>query len=147
MWSQPAAPVVDPALRRRRLGRRDAWRLMRGHQEGRLHFLSGRGPRSVVVPYATTDTAVVIELPAYNDALPYLEGRVVSIEVSDHDPDGHQWSVEISGLSRPTPSDPGDEEVSDVIRQWPSALVSRRFLIPTDHVSGSISGDLSPATR
>lgn len=143
MSPQVWAGHCDPELGRRRLRPGAAWNLVRSRREGRLHFLSGRGPRAVVVPYATTDTAVVIELPAYNDALPYLEGSVVDVEVSDQDDDGRQWSVQVSGCPRPTSTDPSQ---SDVIRQWPSALSSRRFLIHADQVNGTITDDADPNT-
>src|SRR5881398_1992537 len=41
------------------------------HQEGRLDYRTGRGPRSLVVRYAVRADAVLVRVPTYNDLLQY----------------------------------------------------------------------------
>lgn len=58
------------------------WRLSR-HQEGRIHYQTGRGPRCLAVTYAVAGDYVLLRLPEFNDVTHYAPGRPVVLEVSD----------------------------------------------------------------
>ena len=49
-------------------------RWLQEHHEGRLGYLSGRGPRSVVVSYAVADDEILMRVPDYNDIAQYAPG-------------------------------------------------------------------------
>jgi hypothetical protein len=56
-----------------------AW--LSNHDEGRLSYLSGRGPRSVVVLYTLADKQIVMCLPDYHEAAHYAPGTDVQLDV------------------------------------------------------------------
>ena len=56
-----------------------AW--LSSHDVGRLSYLSGRGPRSVVVLYELADDEIVMRLPDYHDAAHYAPGAEVRLDV------------------------------------------------------------------
>jgi hypothetical protein len=56
-----------------------AW--LASHDEGRLSYLSGRGPRSVAVLYKLANDNVVMHLPDYHDAAHYAPGTNVRLDV------------------------------------------------------------------
>ena len=49
---------------------------------GTVGYLTGRGPRAVVVNYAVTDDQVVFRLPEYNEICQYAPGREITLNVS-----------------------------------------------------------------
>ena len=51
------------------------------HHEGRLGYVSGRGPRSVVVTYALVGDQILLQVPEYNDITQYAPGAKVSLAV------------------------------------------------------------------
>jgi hypothetical protein len=74
-------------------------RWLQQHHEGRLGYLSGRGPRSVVVSYAVADDQILLQVPDYNDIAQYAPGAQVTLAVD--------------GVVEPTsPSAPEIDEVS-----------------------------------
>lgn len=55
------------------------------HQEGHLHYQTGRGPRSLAVTFAVAGDYVLLRLPEYNDLGHYAPGRPVVLDVPDPD--------------------------------------------------------------
>jgi hypothetical protein len=51
------------------------------HHEGRLGYLSGRGPQSVVVTYALVGDHILLRVPEYNDITQYAPGEKVSLAI------------------------------------------------------------------
>jgi nitroimidazol reductase NimA-like FMN-containing flavoprotein (pyridoxamine 5'-phosphate oxidase superfamily) len=52
------------------------------HSEGQLAYISGRGPRSLVVSYAVTDDQIFFLVPAYNEITQYVPGKQVAFQVA-----------------------------------------------------------------
>jgi hypothetical protein len=65
----------------RRLSPNECRAWLSSHDEGRLSYLSGRGPRSVVVLYSLADRHIVMRLPDYHDAAHYAPGAEVQLDV------------------------------------------------------------------
>ncbi len=69
------------------------------HHEGRLGYLSGRGPRSVVVCYAMAGDRIMLRLPDYNDIVHYAPGSEISLAV-DGTGTTHRETVNVTGPPR-----------------------------------------------
>ena len=65
----------------RRLSAAECRAWLSSHDEGRLSYLSGRGPRSVVVLYELANDKVVMRLPDCHDAAHYAPGTEVRLDV------------------------------------------------------------------
>ena len=91
----PTATAED----QRALTATECRRWIQQHHEGRLGYLSGCGPRSVVVSYAVTGDEILMRVPDYNGIAQYAPGSQVTLAVD--------------GLVEPaSPSKPEIEEVS-----------------------------------
>ena len=66
---------------KRRLSVAECHAWLSSHDVGRLSYLSGRGPRSVVVLYELADDEIVMRLPDYHDAAHYAPGAEVRLDV------------------------------------------------------------------
>ena len=66
---------------KRRLSAAECHAWLSSHDVGRLSYLSGRGPRSVVVLYELADDEIVMRLPDYHDAAHYAPGAEVLLDV------------------------------------------------------------------
>ena len=66
---------------KRRLSAAECHAWLSSHDVGRLSYLSGRGPRSVVVLYELADDEIVMRLPDYHDAAHYAPGAEVRLDV------------------------------------------------------------------
>lgn len=66
---------------KRRLSVTECHAWLSSHDEGRLGYLSGRGPRSVVVLYELADDEIIMRLPDYHDAAHYAPGAEVRLDV------------------------------------------------------------------
>src|SRR5687768_92399 len=86
----PAIRRTDPAgehlTRRRQLTERECRNWRSSHREGRLGYVTGRGPRAVVVNYAMTDEQIVLRLPDYSEIAQYSLGEEVTLEVDGQEP-------------------------------------------------------------
>ena len=54
---------------------------LRQHHEGRLSYLSGRGPQSVVVSYVVAGDQILLQIPEYNEIAQYAPGAEVTLAV------------------------------------------------------------------
>ncbi len=54
---------------------------LRQHHEGRLSYLSGRGPQSVVVSYVVAGDQILLQIPEYNEIAQYAPGAEVTLVV------------------------------------------------------------------
>ena len=118
-------------------------RWLQQHHEGRLSYLSGRGPRSVVVSYAVAGDEVLVRVPDYNDIAQYAPGAEVTLAVD--------------GVVEPNPpSSPEIEEVSvtgiaaqadaahrppqvDTVRfdeSWPTGVKTSVVSLPMTQLTG-----------
>jgi hypothetical protein len=63
------------------------------HHEGRLGYVSGRGPRSVVVIYALVDNQILLQVPEYNEITQYAPGAKVSLAIdAEVEPMSVNWA-------------------------------------------------------
>jgi hypothetical protein len=127
-----------PDHRRRLLSTEECWSWLRGHGEGRLGYLSGRGPRHVVVPYAITGKRLVVRLPDYNEAARYAPGNWVTFDVTHRVGDQTAQRVEVRGCAR-SAREPEDREPDDLPDEhWPADLPTRLVWLAPDAVRGEV---------
>ncbi len=112
-----------------------AW--IAGHDEARLRFDTGRGPRSMVVGYAVRADEVLLLLPEYHPATGYLLDAPVVLEVEGAGDEGTWESVRASGVAY---GGPAGESVS--VRpygaSWPSGVATHTVHVPLDRVEGDL---------
>jgi len=78
-------------------------RFLRGSAEGRLSYLTGRGPVTLVVPYLVADLdSLLIPVAPFNEARQYVPGRTVTLEVRGTSAEFTQWVVRVSGTATET---------------------------------------------
>lgn len=123
-------PAQRRETRRLTTGECRAW--VHSNHEARLAYVSGRGPRAVVVNYATDDNAILIELADYNDAVHYTSGAEVRVEVDGAKPDGNRGWVQIIG----TASIHSDARLQRTDEQWPEGVATSVVRVPLTHVEG-----------
>ena len=76
-----AASRVGPGYVQSRLSASEYCTWLRQHHEGRLSYLSGRGPRSVVVSYVVAGDHILLQIPDYNEIAQYAPGSEVTLAV------------------------------------------------------------------
>lgn len=116
----------------------ECWARLHRHREGRLGYLSGRGPRHVVVPYAVWQGMLVVRVPAYNEAVQYVGDRQITFDVSERVSGGAaDERVEIVGRGR---LDEAEGVVLDALpdEHWPADLPSRLLWLEADRVAGQV---------
>ena len=117
-------------------------RWIQEHHEGRLGYLSGRGPRSVVVSYAVAGDEILMRVPDYNDIAQYAPGTRVTLAVDgglETTPAGEQAIDEVSVTGTAAHADqalepPGDTEPFD--ESWPSGIKISVVSLPLTQLSG-----------
>lgn len=117
---------------------------LRSHHEGRLRYLSGRGPRSVVVNYAVAPGRIILHVPDYNDIAHYAPRTRVTLEVDGRvAPNAaaeRRDSVLVTGVavldeaSAPTPT--LDTE------RWPADMATAWISLPMTTVDGVAEGEV-----
>ena len=130
-----AADAAAEAERPRLLSAQECWSRLRRLREGRLGYLSGRGPRHVVIPYAVRDRAVVLRLPGYHEAAQYVTGSPVTFDVVERVGSGTAERVRVAGRARLGEPDPGVVEALPD-EHWPANLRSWLVWLDVDEVSG-----------
>ena len=121
--------------RPRRLSAPECWSRLRRHSEGRLGYLSGRGPRQVVVPYAVWDRTVVLRLPEYHEAARYLTDRPVTFAVVERIDRRTAERVEVVARARLFEAEGGVlSALPD--EHWPVDLPNRLVWLEVDEVQG-----------
>ena len=110
-----------------------AW--VSSHREGRLGYLSGRGPRSVVVTYAVAGDAVVVELPDYNDAAHYAPGAQVQLDVEGSSV-ARRDAVRITGRAVLTDRAEVASAGATLPQEWPTGIATSVIALPLDRLEG-----------
>lgn len=119
----------------RRLTRRECWSRLRRHGQGRLGYLSGRGPRQVVLPYAVWDGRLVVRVPAYHEAAQHAAGRTVTFDVVEQVAPGTTERIEVQGHALlGEPQGPVLEVLPD--EKWPEDLPSRLVWLQVHDLRG-----------
>jgi hypothetical protein len=112
-----------------------AW--LASHDEGRLSYLSGRGPRSVAVLYELANDNVVMRLPDYHDAAHYAPGTDVRLDVEGVTDAGLD-AVRVTGravLSRRAPMSAPEGAGVDLDKNA-SMVKTSVVCLPISHVEG-----------
>ena len=112
-----------------------AW--LSSHDEGRLSYLSGRGPRSVVVLYELANDEVVMRLPDYHDAAHYAPGTEVRLDVEGVG-NASLEAVRVVGravLADPTPTAAPDG-ICPEFHDETSKVATSVVCLPLSHVEG-----------
>ncbi|MGI8459995.1 MAG: hypothetical protein ACR2LI_18025 [Propionibacteriaceae bacterium] len=122
----------------RPLSPQECWSRLGRHGEGRLGYLSGRGPRHVVVPYAVSGKRLVVRLPDYNEAARYAPGNRVTFDVTDRLGDHVAERIEITGCAHSGEKPEGGELDDLPDEHWPADLRSLLVWLPMDDVRGEI---------
>jgi len=124
------------ALAVRRLSPSECRRWLDNHQEGRLAYGSGRGPRSVVVSYTVAEEQIVVRLPDYHEIVHYAPGAVVTFEVEDLT--GTVPGLETVSVSGTAALVCGDERLTDVsfVESWPAGVSTSVVRLPMTAVEG-----------
>jgi hypothetical protein len=65
----------------RRMSASESCTWLRQHHEGRLSYLSGRGPQSIVVSYVVAGDEILLQIPEYNEITQYAPGAEVTLAV------------------------------------------------------------------
>ena len=107
------------------------------HDEGRLSYLSGRGPRSVAVLYELANDNVVMHLPDYHDAAHYAPGTDVRLDVEGVTDAGLD-AVGVTGravLSRRAPMSAPEGAGVDLDKDA-SMVKTSVVCLPISHVEG-----------
>lgn len=128
--SRHTTPVPRRQTRRLTTGECRDW--VDNNHQARLAYASGRGPRAVVVNYATDDDAILIELADYNDAVRYASGAEVRVEVDGSKPDGNREWVQIIGRA----SVDTDARLGQTVEQWPEGVATSVVRVPLTYVEG-----------
>lgn len=129
--------------RPRRLSALECWSRLRQHSEGRLGYLSGRGPRQVVVPYTVWDRTVVLRLPEYHEAARYLTDGPVTFAVVERIDRHTAERVEVLARARLSEAEGGVlSALPD--EHWPVDLRSRLVWLDVDDVHGETETDAGP---
>lgn len=119
----------------RLLSAQECWAELREHAEGRLGYLTGRGPRHVVLPYAIRDAELVVRVPAYNEAAQFAGGSRVTFEVSAQLDGWTAERIEVVGHARLEV--PGGEVLDALPEEhWPVDLRSWLVYLDVDSVCG-----------
>lgn len=137
---QPHTGQVSPA-QSRDMSYGESRTLIRHRHEGRLAYLSGRGPRSVAINYAVTDDQILFLVPSYNEITQYVPGMRVTLLV---DQDGTAPAsrpfdtVRIKGTAQLA----GTEQASTVERTsfpetWPRGVSTSIIYLPMGEIRGS----------
>ena len=108
------------------------------HHEGRLGYLSGRGPRSVVVSYTVVGDQVLVQVPDYNDIAQYAPGARVTLAVDgevEHPSAIEEVSVTgTAGHQDGNVAVPGDAVQFD--ESWPAAIKTSVVTLPLKDMEG-----------
>jgi hypothetical protein len=135
---------IEPRHRRRattrhRASRKDRRRLSR-HQEGRIHYQTGRGPRCLAVTYAVSGDYVLLRLPEFNDVAHYAPGQPVVLEV----PDAHR-TVQVRGVAQVAGRrQAGLVEHARFPEPVPVGVATRVICVPLDDVEAVPSAEPDP---
>ena len=130
----PARHFDEP--RRLSAGECRSW--LEQHQEGRLGYLSGRGPRSVVVSYSVVGDRILVQVPDYNDIAQYAPGAWITFAV-----DGEVKhtsaikEVSVSGTARHgNRNDGAPVDTVQFDESWPAAVKTSVITLPLTQMEG-----------
>ena len=125
-------------------------RWLQEHHEGRLGYLSGRGPRSVVVSYALADDHILMRVPDYNDIAQYAPGSQVTLAVdglveSDSPSKPEVEEVSVTGIAAQADGASSPVDAGRFDESWPSGIKTSVVSLPLTQLNGvERRADLQP---
>jgi hypothetical protein len=138
-----SAPQLAPASAQltgpRKLSPDECMRLLAGHNEGRLEYLGGRGPRGVMVRYALSEGEVEFRVADYNDIVHYARGESVVLVVEGRaSAESAQHTIHVSGVAKvsSTGATTPDEE-AQLDEAWPPGVVTTLLRLQITSVTGA----------
>jgi len=139
---------IEPAERQRQLSPDECQAWLIRHHEGRLGYLTGRGPRRLAVRYATSGDDILFRLSDYNDAVHYAPEEQVSLVVDGRSSTGGFKTVTVVGTARLGGED-ATSEADDVQldEPWPPGVVTRVIRLPITNVSGVVTVSTAAADQ
>lgn len=109
------------------------------HDEGRLGYVGGRGPRRVVTRYVLSGDWITLRVPDYNDIAHYVPGELVSLVVEGPTAavDGYE-SVQVSGRARLVDPDATSARDERHLDHWPPDVATKLIRVPLSSMSGVV---------
>ena len=135
--STPGSPHADTAVSGRTLTKVECRSSISDHDEGRLSYPTGRGPRAVVVSYAVTDDQVVVLLPEYNEICQYAPGRQITMRVSALTTNTFT-EVVVTGIGHLDENPACIAGTVDLPEHWPAGVSTHLVCLDLFHLEGSI---------
>jgi hypothetical protein len=132
-------PTHRRGAHQRRLSSNECRAWVSSHREGRLGYLSGRGPRSVVVSYAVAGDSVVVELPDYNDAAHYAPGTRVHLDV-EGPAVTRRDAVRVTGTAVLADQTQAASVAAERPREWPADIRTSLICLALREVEGVEEG-------
>ena len=108
------------------------------HHEGRLSYETGRGSRSVVVPYAITGDQVMLRLPAFNEIVQYAPGERVRLDVDGAAAQAGEFdAVSVTGTAQLAGArDARATHLTDFAESWPAGVNTSVICMPMLDIEG-----------
>ena len=118
------------------------------YTEGRLGYLSGRGPRWVVVCNAPSpDDKIVLRVPESNEIRQYAPGDRVTLDVDGMTPLGYRHTVGVSGRTEVLPN-PSVRALNGWSGEsWPTSISTSIVASPVEEVHGTVQAERSTDAR
>ena len=114
--------------------------------EGRLGYLSGRGPRWVVVCNALSlDDKIVLRVPESNEIGQYAPGDRVTLDGMT--PLGYRQTVRVSGRTEVLPSSSVRALNGWGGESWPTSVSTSIVAFPVEEVHGTVQAECSTGAR
>jgi hypothetical protein len=127
----------------RRLSSGEARRWLEQHREGRLSYLSGRGPRSVVVSYAVVGDRILVRVLDYNVITHYAPGARVTLAVDGEIEATSASSPAIEGVNvtgsaaKAAEEDQPPVDLERFEESWPTGIKTSVFSLSLSDVHGA----------
>ena len=122
----------------RQLSSSECRRWVEQHHEGRLGYLSGRGPRSVVVSYTVVGDQIRVRVPDYNDIAQYAPGARITLAVAGEvDDTAAIEEVSVTGTAgHGEGNDRGPSDPAPFNESWPAAIKTSVVTLPLGEMEG-----------
>ncbi len=103
------------------------------HAEGRLHHMTGVGPRALIVEYSYNEDGLWIRLPDFVGALHSAPSHHVTLEATGVSRDNTGWVVFVTGGAARVTAPVDGAQWRD---GWPADLWSGWLFVPATSVQG-----------
>lgn len=120
-WPAQAGPPAPGAGR----PPAQAWRSVRREHEGRLLYPTPHGERSLIVTYRAGAQGLTLHLPSFVEAVNYLDGQPVALEVAERDTP----PARVEGTAEVVADDAVSEADVEQLEQWPPGILSHFVVI------------------